>query len=53
MDPHKFQFYLLEQHNESFNIWSAIITINIESKSLILKSSPVFLLSHVKHPESV
>ena len=29
--------YLLEQHSESFNIWSATIRINAEGKSLIMK----------------
>ena len=37
---HKHQFYLLEQHSESLNIWSAIIRINTESKSLIMKLGP-------------
>ena len=29
--------YLLEQHSESFNIWSAIIRINTAGKSLFIK----------------
>jgi len=28
MNLHKHQLYLLEQHSESFKIWSAIIRIN-------------------------
>jgi len=28
MNLHKDQLYLLEQHSESFEIWSAIIRIN-------------------------
>ena len=32
MNLHKHEFYLLEQHNESFKIWSAIIRINTEGK---------------------
>ena len=34
MNLHKHQLYLLEQHSESFKIWSAIIRINTEGKSL-------------------
>jgi len=37
MNLHKHQFYFLEQHSESFNIWSSIIGINTEGKSLIMK----------------
>jgi len=40
MNLHKYQLYLLEQHIESFKSWSAIIRINTESKSLIMKLSP-------------
>jgi len=36
MNLHKYQLYLLEQHSES-NIWSTIIRINTEGKSLIMK----------------
>jgi len=32
--------YFYEQHQDSFNIWSATIRINTEGKSLIIKSSP-------------
>ena len=39
MNLYKHQLYLLEQHSESFKIWSAIIRIKAERKSLILKSS--------------
>jgi len=28
MNLHKHQLYLLEQHSETFKIWSAIIKIN-------------------------
>ena len=37
---HTHQVYLLEQHSESFEIWSAIIKINTEGKSLIMKLGP-------------
>ena len=37
LNLHKHQLYLLEQHSESFNIWSATIRINAEGKSLIMK----------------
>ena len=37
MNLHKHQLYLLEQQNESFKIWSAIIRINTEGKSVIMK----------------
>ena len=37
MHLHKHQLYLLEQHSESFKSWSAIIRINTEGKSLIMK----------------
>jgi len=40
MNLHKHQLYSLEQHNESFKIWSAIIRINTEVKSLIMKLGP-------------
>ena len=40
MNLHKHQLYLLEQHSESFNIWSAIIRITTEGKSLIMKLVP-------------
>ena len=36
MNLHKHQMYLLEQHSESFNIWSAIIRISTEGKSSIM-----------------
>ena len=44
MNLHKHQLYLLEQHSESFTIWSAIIRINTEGKSLyeIGPSNPKF-----------
>ena len=34
------QLYLQEQHNQSVKIWSAIIWINTESKSLIMNLGP-------------
>jgi len=34
---------LLEKHSESFKIWSAIMMINTEGKSFILKVGPVTL----------
>ena len=37
MNLHKHQLYFLEQHSEPFKIWSAIIRINTEGKSLIMK----------------
>ena len=37
MNLHKHQLYLLEQHSESSNIWSAIIRINTKGKSSIVK----------------
>ena len=40
MNLHKHQLYLLEQHSESFKIWSAIIRITTEGKSLIMKLVP-------------
>jgi len=41
MNLHKHQLHLLEQHSESLNkIWSAIIRINTEVKSLIMKLGP-------------
>jgi len=40
MNLHKHQLHLLEQHSASFNIWSAIIRINTEGKSLIMKLDP-------------
>jgi len=36
----KHQLYLLEQNSESFTIWSAIIRINTEGKSLNMKLGP-------------
>jgi len=40
MNLHKHQLYLLEQHSKSFKIWSAIIRINTEGKSLFMKLGP-------------
>ena len=36
----KHQLYLLEQHSESYEIWSATIRINTEGKSLNMKLGP-------------
>jgi len=36
----KYQLYLLEKHSKLFKSWSAIIRINIEGKSLIMKLRP-------------
>ena len=41
MNLHRHKSYLLEQHSESFKIWSANIRINTEGKSLIMKLGPV------------
>jgi len=43
MNLHKHQLYLLEPDSESFKIWSAIIRINTEGKSLIMKLGPGLL----------
>ena len=40
MNLHKHPLYLLEQHSESYEIWSAIIRINTEGKSLSMKLGP-------------
>jgi len=40
MNLYKHQLYLLEQHSESFKSRSAIIRINTERKSLIMKLGP-------------
>jgi len=34
------QLYLIEQHRDSFKIWPAIIKINTEGKSLVMKLNP-------------
>jgi len=47
MNLHKHQLYLFEQHSESFNVWSAVIRINTEGKSLIMKLGP-FLTGNLK-----
>ena len=44
MNLHKHQLYLLEQHSESFKSWSAIIRINTEGKSLIMKLGRVIVI---------
>jgi len=40
MHVRKYQLYLLEKHSKLFKSWSAIIRINIEGKSLIMKLRP-------------
>jgi len=35
---------LLEQHSESYKIWSAFIKIKAEGKSLIMKFDPEFVI---------
>jgi len=40
MNLHTHRLYLLEQHSKSFKIWSAIIRIITEGKSLIIKLGP-------------
>ena len=52
MNVHKHQSYLLEQHSELFKIWSAIIRINTEGKSLIMKLGPELFPSHSKPREA-
>jgi len=37
---HENHLYFLKQHSKSFKPWSAIIRINAESKSLIMKLGP-------------
>jgi len=46
MNLHKHQLYLLKQHSESFKSWSAIIRINTEGKSLIMKVGQVLKLEN-------
>ena len=53
MNLHKHQLYLLEQHSESFKIWSAIIRINTEGKSLIMKLGPGLLVQFLPRLQSV
>jgi len=49
MNLHKYQLYSLEQHSESFKIWSEIIRINTEGKSLIMKLGPRHLWAFSLH----
>jgi len=42
MDGH--QLYLLEQHSDSLEIWSTMIRIKTEGKSLIMKLCPDTIL---------
>jgi len=39
MNLHKHHLYVNKQHSDSFKIWSAIIKINIQGKSWIMKFS--------------
>ena len=43
----KHQLYLLGQHSESFKIWSAIIRINTDGKSSIMKLGPGYKDTHM------
>jgi len=51
MNLQKHQMYLLEKRSDSFEFWSAIIRINTEGKSLIMKLGPdqIFLSRHKFH----
>jgi len=40
MNLHKHQPYLLKQHSESLKMWSAIIRISTEGKSLVMELGP-------------
>ena len=40
MNLHKHQSYVLKQHCQSLTIWSAIIRIITEGKSLVMKLGP-------------
>jgi len=40
MTLHKHQLYLLQQHNESFEVFSAIIRTNTEGQSLVMTLGP-------------
>ena len=40
MNPNKHKMHLLKQHSESFKSWSAIIRINTEGISWIVKLGP-------------
>jgi len=40
MNLHKHQLYLLEQHSESFKIWSGTDRINTEGNSLNMTLGP-------------
>ena len=53
MNLHKHQLYLLELHSESFKIWSAIIRINTEGKSLIMKLGPGLLVQFLPRLQSM
>ena len=48
MNLQKHQLYLFGQHSESFKIWSAIIRINTEGKSSIMKLGPGLLKLFLK-----
>ena len=53
MNLHNQKLCLLKQHSESFEIWLAIIRINTESKSLIMKLSRLTLKTYLqKHTDT-
>jgi len=53
MNLHNQKLYLLKQHSESFEIWLAIIRINTEGKSLIMKLSRLTLKTYLqKHTDT-
>ena len=52
MNLYKHQLYSLEQFGVSFKIWSAIIRINTEGKSVIMKSGPGYCFTYAK-PECI
>ena len=47
MNLHEHQLLLLEQDSESINIWSAIIRINNEGKSLVLILAQVHAYKYI------
>jgi len=54
MNLHKNQLYLLEQHWESFKIWSAIIRINTQRVKYILTvKSAITNWSFYNHRQSI
>ena len=47
------QLYLLEQHSETFKIWSAITRIYTEGNSLIMKLDPDIYISRYQQDIAV